>query len=250
MIKYILKKETLLLAIITSASYCAAYFYELGFAHYFNYSSDLISISIMNLLQIGFGLFMFIFIMTGFIDIIASLIKAPGVIGKIVTNLFSYFILLFILLLILYLMGNASFKYIASALGIFVLIVIIASFPYKKKSKNILESINENIENDFFDRKGSNKETRKSAELLAILFLLLFFSMLISAIGTYSARTKTSFYVIEKNGIKYVIVNKYNDYLITKRINKNNEFEKDTYIFEISELNDNAMKETKIVASN
>lgn len=250
MIKNILKKETLLLAIITNASYCAAYFYESGYANYFNYSKDLISISIMNLLQMGFGLFMFIFIVTGFIDMIISLIKPSGVIGKILTNLFSYLILVFMVLFISYLIGDGYFKYIASALDIFVLFILIVSFPYRKKSKSRLESLNENIENDFLDRKQSITKTRKSAELLSMLFLLLFFSLLISAIGTYAARSTTDFYFVEKNNIKYVIVNKYNDYLVTKRINKKNEFEEDTYIFNISELNDNAIKKIKIVASN
>lgn len=250
MIKYILKKETLLIAIITSASYCAAYFFELGYANHFNYSKDLISISIMNLLQMGFGLFMLIFFITGIMDMLVSLIKPLGIIGKIVKNLFSYFILFIIVLTILFLGGDVNFKYVAISVGIFVLLVIIVSFPFKEKSKNILESINNNIEKELIDRRISVKETRKSTELLAILFIVIIFSLIITSLGKYSARTKTVFYFFEKNNINYVIVNKYDDYLIAKKINKNKEFEDDTYIFNIAELNDIPMKEIKIVASD
>lgn len=247
MIKYVLKKETLLLAIITSASYCAAYFFELGYANHFNYSKDLISISIMNLLQMGFGLFMFIFIITGIMDILVSLINPLGVIGKIAKNLFSYFFLIIIMLIVLFLNGDVSFKYLAISVGIFALLVIIVSFPFKEKSKNILESINNNIEKELIDRRTGIKETRKSTDILAILFILIIFSLIITSLGKYGARTKTVFYTIEKNSVAYVIVNKYNDYFIAKKINKNNEFGEDTYIFNISELNNIAMKEIKLV---
>ncbi|QXX84045.1 hypothetical protein J6836_06685 [Providencia sp. R33] len=250
MIKCILKKETLLLAIITSASYCSAYFFELGYANHFNYSKDLISISIMNLLQMGFGLFMFIFIITGIMDMLVSLINPLGIIGKIAKNLFSYFFLFIIMLMILFLNGNVNFKYLAISIGIFALLVVIVSFPFKEKSKNIFESINNNIEKELVDRKSSVRETRLSTDMLAILFILIIFSLIITSLGKYGARTKSVFYSIEKNNMTYVIVNKYNDYFIAKKINKDKELEDDTYIFNITELNNIPMREIKIVAGD
>ena len=250
MIKYILKKDTLLLAIITSASYCAAYFYEFGYSNYFNYPKDLISISIMNLLQMGFGIFMFTFIMIGVIDVAVSLIKISGIIGKIAANLISYLLLAIIMLLILYLVGSVSFKYFSIAIGVFLLLVIIVSIPYKKKSKNILESINESIEDNLKDRRDSVKEIRKTTELLSVFFLLILSSLLITAIGTYSARTKENFYTIEKDNIRYLIVNKCDDYLGAKVIDDNKEFGEKTYIFNIGELNGKPMEKIKIVTNN
>ncbi|HHG9864953.1 TPA: hypothetical protein ACPY3P_002341 [Proteus mirabilis] len=49
LIKKILSKETLLLALLTGSSYFFAYLFEFGYSQYFNYPHEFISINIPNM---------------------------------------------------------------------------------------------------------------------------------------------------------------------------------------------------------
>ncbi|HGN0430421.1 TPA: hypothetical protein ACKRKN_000675 [Proteus mirabilis] len=50
LIKKILSKETLLLALLTGSSYFFAYLFEFGYSQYFNYPHEFISINLENII--------------------------------------------------------------------------------------------------------------------------------------------------------------------------------------------------------
>ncbi|HGN0035877.1 TPA: hypothetical protein ACKRFV_001151 [Proteus mirabilis] len=51
LIKKILSKETLLLALLTGSSYFFAYLFEFGYSQYFNYPHEFISINLENIIK-------------------------------------------------------------------------------------------------------------------------------------------------------------------------------------------------------
>ncbi len=81
LIKKILSKETLLLALLTGSSYFFAYLFEFGYSQYFNYPHEFISINLENIIYafIAFLVITFFtalfFIVSSFITIIAKEIK-------------------------------------------------------------------------------------------------------------------------------------------------------------------------------
>ncbi|MBG3131190.1 hypothetical protein I4674_15525 [Proteus mirabilis] len=246
MFKFLSKKDTLLLALITGISYCTAYFYEYGYAKYFNYPEELISISVMTLIKTGLTLFMFLFVLTAIINLISKRFDPKSPIGSIITNLLSFFSLGLVICFILYLVGDPSLKYYSLILMFFIVMILVCSFPFKNRKDGILKEMNKRIEKSI--KNNEINETKKDVltDFISSCIILIILAFIITAMGTYIARTQISFYSFEKNNVKYAVVNKYDDFFITKIINKENKFEDGVFIFNINDASELEVKKIKI----
>lgn len=72
----------------------------------------------------------------------------------------------------------------------------------------------------------------------------------ILALGTYNARTTTSFYYFTVDNNNYAIINKFDDNVITKVINKDKKLEDSVYIYKSDSLNSKEIKYMKVIEDN
>ncbi|MBG3125599.1 hypothetical protein GHV28_06555 [Proteus mirabilis] len=178
MFKFLSKKDTLLLAVISAASYSAAYLYEFSYAKYFNYPKELISISLVNLLRMGFSFFMLMLFSIFIIDFCTKATDALGKYGSNVRKAYAPITMGIILLIFLYLAGISIFKYYLIGMAIFIAFLILSTFFEKKKTKN-----NDKNQSDNKKPKG-NGDLSATTKILSF-FMLLFFSYgFILALGT------------------------------------------------------------------
>ncbi|WP_275351551.1 hypothetical protein [Proteus mirabilis] len=244
MFKFLSKKDTLLLAVISAASYSAAYLYEFSYAKYFNYPKELISISLVNLLRMGFSFFMLMLFSIFIIDFCTKATDALGKYGSNVRKAYAPITMGIILLIFLYLAGISIFKYYLIGMAIFIAFLILSTFFEKKKTKN-----NDKNQSDNKKPKG-NGDLSATTKILSF-FMLLFFSYgFILALGTYNARTTTSFYYFTVDNNNYAIINKFDDNVITKVINKDKKLEDCVYIYKSDSLNSKEIKYMKVIEDN
>ncbi|WP_163760214.1 hypothetical protein, partial [Proteus mirabilis] len=104
--------------------------------------------------------------------------------------------------------------------------------------------------------QSDNKKPKGNGDLSATtkilsFFMLLFFSYgFILALGTYNARTTTSFYYFTVDNNNYAIINKFDDNVITKVINKDKKLEDSVYIYKSDSLNSKEIKYMKVIEDN
>ena len=246
MIRALLKKEAILLAILTSFSYSAAYLFELGYANYFDYPSELISINITSLLKMGAAVFLFLFLSIGALDIIVKTLSILGVFGEVILKILSFMILIVIFLVISYLLDSQHLK-VLLILSVFfpiLIVILLVPYDYKKKKKSFSDGLIDNANELLSTNKPSSSKIDKKTShsdvegVLAMFFLLGCLGFLIFALGKYNARTTNEFYFMEIRTTKYAIIKKYDSLLVTKKINNDLLFEKEIYSFNESELND------------
>ncbi|HEK0470046.1 TPA: hypothetical protein SMP18_001248 [Proteus mirabilis] len=244
MFKFLSKKDTLLLAVISAASYSAAYLYEFSYAKYFNYPKELISISLVNLLRMGFSFFMLMLFSIFIIDFCTKATDALGKYGSNIRKAYAPITMGIILLIFLYLAGISIFKYYLIGMAIFIVFLILSTFFEKNKIKNNDENQSDN------DKPKESGDLSATTKILSF-FMLLFFSYgFILALGTYNARTTTSFYYFTADNKDYAIINKFDDNVITKVINKDKKLEDNVYIYKSDSLNSKEIKYIKMIEDN
>lgn len=124
--------------------------------------------------------------------------------------------------------------------------ILVCSFPFKNRKDGILKEMNKRIEKSI--KNNEINETKKDVltDFISSCIILIILAFIITAMGTYIARTQISFYSFEKNNVKYAVVNKYDDFFITKIINKENKFADGVFIFNINDASELEVKKIKI----
>ncbi|EPB6942600.1 hypothetical protein ACRRNT_003784 [Proteus mirabilis] len=178
------------------------------------------------------------------IDFCTKATDALGKYGSNVRKAYAPITMGIILLIFLYLAGISIFKYYLIGMAIFIAFLILSTFFEKKKTKN-----NDKNQSDNKKPKG-NGDLSATTKILSF-FMLLFFSYgFILALGTYNARTTTSFYYFTVDNNNYAIINKFDDNVITKVINKDKKLEDSVYIYKSDSLNSKEIKYMKVIEDN
>lgn len=261
MLKFLSKKDTLLLAIISAASYSAAYLYEFSYAKYFDYPKELISISLVNLLRMGLSFFMLMFVAISIIELCTKTTDALGRYGSNVRKSYAPITMGIILIMYLYLAGLTIFKYYLIGIVIYIITLILFDFFKRNKEKEIIENKIDTEKDDsngeITNKNQTDKENHKKGNEISGItkalsfFMLIFFSYgFMLALGTYNARTTTSFYYFTIDDKNYAIINKFDDNVITKVINKDKKLEDGVYIYKNDSINGKEIKYIKIVEDN
>ncbi|MEY1274422.1 hypothetical protein [Proteus mirabilis] len=234
MFKFLSQKETLILAFISAISYSCAYLYEYTYAKYFNYPKEIITVSLFSLIKMGLSIFCLFFFFLGIFYVLDKLAKSLGRYGKKLHSNHIFIMLYSFMVVFLYLAGIPYFIYYF----IFTITLIIYLIIYSIFKKN------EEIDNEnYYSILIRNIETQ-SISLISIILITLY--LLVLAIGTYNARTTLNFYYFNKENKDYIIVNKYDDIIITKEINKNKTTKDSIYIFNSNDINNIEIKMIKI----
>lgn len=248
MIKDLLNRETLLVAVLTLGGYLVGLLYEVGFSLYFRYPASFISVDIKS---IFFGLLsvaLLLFFLTVIIKIMDDISRNfKGMRALILHSTIFGFILLYCGL-VFYLLTGKSGIYIYAVAGAYcIFLLLLYPFGYKKNGITLEEGVVKLAVKMYGSSKV--KESKLSAireSVIAYSFVCAAMGILVISVGTHFARVNESFYTFTYDSSKYAIVNTYGENLITSRVIDNN-LTTGIYIFKDSELKKLELKREKLI---
>ncbi|ENY6787010.1 hypothetical protein ACY2L5_004294 [Providencia rettgeri] len=265
MIKLILKREALLLALLTSCAYIVAYLYELGYADSLNYPDEFISINLENLFYAGLSILIFVTISLVIISIIVGITSKLGIIGKAINTAFICSYLLFFISFISYLIGHKKAHiYLYTTLVFFIsfsVITFVTDWISKRKIDGLIKNneahitkedvakIKEHIKELSISLKGYENFTKNQRVVIYSLIFMTMGSIAIT-LGNYHANIRSSFYYFENDGHKYVIIKNYNGIVISKKLDNEKIIKDESFIFTQDSLDKKVFKHIKIINSH
>ncbi|ASB03741.1 hypothetical protein [Proteus mirabilis] len=261
LIKKILSKETLLLALLTGSSYFFAYLFEFGYSQYFNYPHEFISINLENIIY-AFIAFLVITFFTALFFIVSSFITIKfGDIGLIVNQslMITYFPIFFTVLAAFHEDENLKF-FILIDLIIFVVMASIPLYFRAKMKKEIekaiefkklnptseqIREIMRIVTSDLFSIRNLLSEIKGFNIQFKIIFSIITFaciSYIFISIGNIYAQNQRYLSIIEDKDKNYAIVRQYNETIIAKEIKNNLIFNEENHTFKVNDLKDKKIK--------
>ncbi|HEL4715853.1 TPA: hypothetical protein UOA09_004182 [Klebsiella pneumoniae] len=234
-INTLLKKETLIVALVTALCYTGAYIYERGFSIYFGIPTELISVTPGSIITT-------VFLFIAFLMVLYMISSLPISISRSEKIKNSYIIIalylspVWILLnLIFFLMSGFKASSFAILTAAYLFLCISVTLSTTKKcatNKPNTEKITKSLLTNIDD-----------AVALVFWFSFIFFAIT-SGMGTFIARTTDNFNTFTYKNEEYKLIRNYGDNVIavkTKDANK----AKGVYIFKPEELSGIRMNQVK-----
>ncbi|WP_431296456.1 hypothetical protein [Rahnella sp. PAMC 25559] len=247
MIKFLLKKETLLVAILTLAGYLVGLLYEVGFSLYFKYPASFISVDIKSIIFGLISVLALLFFITATISVMDSLSrKFKGARALLLYSTIYGGLLIYCGLVYYMLTGSGGIYLYGILIAYIACLLLFFPYGYKKKGITFEEGVKEVVikmssQND----SAKSKEKKFFESVLAYSFMSAALGIFVVGVGSHFARMNQSFYTFYLEKTKYAIVGTYGNNLITSKV-IDNKISTGVYIYKDSEIKNALLKREKI----
>lgn len=235
-INSLLKKDTLIVALVTALCYTGAYIYERGFSLYFGIPTELISVTPGSIITT-------VFLFVGFLFLVYMASTFPVLISQ-SKKINNKYIINILILSPIWIIFNLIF-FLMSGFKIFNLSIVTTAYLFLCISITLgsKDVISHTQSNSVEIPKGIFKNIDNAAGL--ILWLSMIFFATISGMGTFIARTTDNFNTFTYKNENYKLIKNYGDNIIAiKEVDKQNT--NGVYLFKAEDLKEIRINKVKI----
>ncbi|VUC84273.1 Uncharacterised protein [Raoultella terrigena] len=235
-INSLLKKDTLIVALVTALCYTGAYIYERGFSIYFGIPTELISVtpgSIITTVCLFVG-FLFLVYMASTLPVLIS--QSKRINNKYIINILILSPIWILFNLIFFLMSGLKILNFSIVTAAFLFLCVSVTWGSNK-------TISHTQSNSIEISNGIFKNIDNASGL--IFWLSLIFFTTISGMGTFIARTTDNFNTFTYKNENYKLIKNYGDNIIAiKEANKENT--NGVYLFKAEDLKEIRINKVKV----